>query len=170
VNKISSLGIVTLLVGAVLGSAFVQPAQAQSGGGSQAQALDEYLKMVRGDLAKRRDSALRGLLQLDDAEAKTFWPLQQAYDAELKRISDARLFLVREFGQVYDKLTAEKAKGLAVRFFELDDQRIALHRKYFERISEEVSPVVAVQFIQLQRQFETMASLKLATNAPLAVK
>jgi hypothetical protein len=37
-------------------------------------------------------------------------------------------------------------------------------------MSEQIGAVTAVQFLQLQGQFETMADLKLATAAPLAVE
>jgi hypothetical protein len=166
VNKIRSHGILASLVGAVLALSLVQPVQAQAPG----QPLDEYIKIVRGDMAKRRDSALRGLIQLSEAEAKAFWPLKEAYDAELKELGEVDLKLIREFGKTHDKLSPEKATELAGRFFDLEEQHLALHRKYFKKISEEVSPVVAVQFLQLQRQFETMADLKLITNAPLATR
>ena len=43
-----------------------------------------------------------------------------------------------------------------------------LHRAYFRQISEEISPVVAVQFIQIQNRFETMADVKAATYTPIA--
>jgi len=52
--------------------------------------------------------------------------------------------------------------------FSLDEQRAALHKKYFDLMVERVNPVVAAQFLQLQRQFETMGDLKLATYVPLA--
>ena len=35
---------------------------------------------------------------------------------------------------------------------------------------EQVSAIVAIQFIQLQRQFETMYDMQAASNVPLAMK
>jgi hypothetical protein len=168
VKKDRLLRSIAPFLGVLIAIALAVPAQGQTD--ADAKALEDYFKVVRGDIVKRRDSALRGILQLEEAEAKAFWPLKEQYDAELKKMSDVRLGLVREYAKVYDKLTAETANDLAARFLTLDEQRLALHRKYFKLMTEQVSPVIAVQFLQLQRQFETMADMKLATNAPLAVK
>ena len=59
---------------------------------------------------------------------------------------------------------------LAGRTFDIGAKRSALHRKYYDRISSEISPVIAIQYLQLQAQFETMFDMKLATNVPLAMR
>lgn len=169
-NKLTRLGIASLLVATVFPLGLAQSAGGDAEAASQTQALEQYLKVIRGDLVAKRDSALKALLQLTENEAKMFWPLKEAYDADLKKLGEDRLELIREYGKVYDKLTPEKAQELAERSFALDEKRNALRRMYFKRISVGISPVIAVQFIQLQRQFETMGDLKVATNLPLAVR
>jgi hypothetical protein len=146
------------------------PAAAQMDAPAKEEVLEKYLSAVGEDLGARRDSALLALLELGEEEKKVFLPLLRAYDQEFSANLNTRLELLREFSAVHDKLTAEKATALAERALDLDDQRSALHRKYFRLISEKVSPIVAVQFLQLQSQFETMADLKIATNVPLAVR
>jgi hypothetical protein len=158
----------TLFVILLLCGATLQPgssARAQTG---SAQHLEDYLKTLRGDLVARRDSALVALVQLSEAQAKTFWPLRDAYDAEALKLSDRRVALTTEFAGTQGALTAEKARAFADRMFELESERIALRRKYFDKMAADVSPVAAVQFLQLQRQFETMLDVKAAAVVPLA--
>jgi hypothetical protein len=168
VNKIKMLGLCVLLIGTALAWIPGQPARAEEQ--AQTQTLEEYFEVLRGDLTLRRDSALRALIQLGEGEAEPFWALQKAYDAELAQIGEKRLAVAQKYMKHHADLTAEQATGLAQKFLALDDERNALRRKYFEKIAADVSPIVAVQFLQLQRQFETMADLKVATNAPLAVR
>jgi hypothetical protein len=148
----------------------VLPTAAQMDAPAKEEVLEKYLDAVGQDLGARRDSALLALLELDEEEKKVFLPLLKAYDKELDALFDARLEVLREFSAIHDKLTDEKATELAERALDIGDERTALQRKYFRLISEKVSPIVAVQFLQLQGQFETMADLKLATNVPLAVR
>lgn len=169
-KKLGSIGTIALLAGLALPALNPTPLQAQAQDAAAAQTLEQYLKAVRGDLIARRDSALHALLQMNEAEAEKFWPLQKEYDKEAQQLGKARLSLLREYQEIYDKLTPETAAALADKFFKLHDERDALRRKYFKRMSEEVSIVVAVQFLQLQGQFETMGDLKLATYVPLAVE
>ena len=56
----------------------------------------------------------------------------------------------------------------AAAFRTLREQYDALLRKYFDLMAAQVSPVAAGQFLQIERQFETMADLKVATAMPLA--
>jgi hypothetical protein len=146
------------------------PAVAQMDAPAKEEYLEKFFEAAGQDLGARRDSALRTLLEISEEEKEVFLPLLKSYDEELSAIFDARFALLREFSGVHDKLTDEKAAELAGRALDLDEKRSALHRKYFRLMSEQVSPVVAVQFLQLQSQFETMADLKLATNVPLAVR
>jgi hypothetical protein len=146
------------------------PAAAQMDAPTKEDYLEKFFEAAGQDLGARRDSALRTLLEISEEEKKVFMPLLESYDKELSAIFDARFALLREFSGVHDELTNEKASELAERALDLDEKRSALHRKYFRLMSEQVSPVVAVQFLQLQGQFETMADLKLATNVPLAVR
>lgn len=157
-----------LLAGSLLLS--VPAAFSQEPSDVQAEVLDQYIKTLRGDLTARRDAALRAIVQLSEAEGKSFWPLQQAYDKERVKIGEERRALLKEWGKVYQNLTAEKAKDLAGRLFRIEDSRLALRHTYFDKISAAVSPVVAAQFLQIETQFETMGDVQLATYVPVAVR
>jgi hypothetical protein len=97
-----------------------------------------------------------------------FWPITKEYDKEMKALREQRLDMLKSFTAVRDKLTPETANQLAERALSLADQRNEVRRKYFKIMSDKVSPTAAMQFLQLESQFETMADLKLATAVPLA--
>jgi len=155
---------------ATLALALALTATPQASAQADKEVLRKYFDAIGTDLAKRRDSAMSVLIELNDQQSKAFWPLKQAYDAELKDIFDARFAVLEEFDGIHDALTPEKAKELAGKALDLDARRTALHRKYFELMSEKVSPVAAVQFLQLQSQFETMADMEIASRVPLAMR
>ena len=66
------VAIVLLLAAAML--ALPQSTRAED---AAAEALAEYVKMIGGDLAARRDSAVKTLLQLSDDESKRFWAIKK---------------------------------------------------------------------------------------------
>ena len=53
---------------------------------------------------------------------------------------------------------------------DLERKRTDLHEEYFNRMADEVSTVVAVQWLQLEGQFESMADVKIAEGVPLAIR
>ena len=156
-----------LLIASLLVSGAAVHAQSDLGP-DQSKVLDEYIKTVKGDLVGRRDSALHQLIQLSPEQAKVFWPITKEYDKEMKALREQRLDMLKSFIEVQDELTPEVATELAERALSLADQRNQVRRKYFKIMSEKVTPTAAVQFLQLETQFETMADLKLATAVPLA--
>ncbi len=130
--------------------------------------LERFMLLLRQDLKDRRNAALRGVLKLDTQQIRDFAPLQTAYDEELAGIDDDRRALLEDFIATHDNLTAVRAESLADRFFRLEKRGIGLREKYFRRISDQVSTVTAVQFLQLQRQFEMLGAVKLSSRTPIA--
>ncbi len=157
------LPLATMLVAAAL--VLTLPARAED---RTTRSLEEYLEATRGDVMERRESALKTFIKLDEAQSKAFWQLKKEYDTELKANNEARAAGLREFAKVYKTITPEQAKDLATRSLKLDDDRNALRRKYFDLMSEKVSPLAAGQFLQLERQFETMMDFKVQSVVPLA--
>jgi len=157
-----------LILGLALACAL--PAAAEQPAKANKKVLEQYFAAIGTDIAAKRDSALSTLIELTPEETQLFWPIKKAYDAEFRKLLDARFELLGEFDAVHDKLTAETATALAERALKLDEQRTDLHRRYFKKMSDEISPVVAVQYLQLQSQFETMADIKIATHVPLAMR
>jgi hypothetical protein len=148
----------------VIATILAPPAGAQS----DTEAVEARMDEIRRTITQKRDSALSVLLELSEEQAAAFWPLQQSYDADLGKLSKAEQKLSREFRQSFGKLTAETASDIAERFFNLERERLSLQQSYFQRISESVTPVIAVQFIQLQRQFETELRMEQLKASPLA--
>jgi hypothetical protein len=161
--KYSPLAIAMMLLLAVS-----LPGHAQEG--NQGELLEKYMDTLRKDLTAQRDATMRAVIKLDEEQGKKFWPMKKQYDKELRQIGEARRNLIKEWGAEYSKLTAVRASEFATRSFEIQDQRTALRKKYFAMMANQISPVIAAQFLQLQGQYETMADLKLATYIPIAVE
>ena len=161
-SKLVPVCIALLVLGAV-----ALPARAQD---DETKALEQMLQVARGELTAKRDSALKTLVELDGEKEQAFWSLVGQYDKEMVEQRNQRRALIGEFVAAHDKLTAAQAENLADRVLDLDSARNEVRRKYFKRMSKEVSPVAAAQFLQIQWQFETMGDLKLQTAMPLATE
>jgi len=159
VKKLLNLCVVVLV-------SIVLAAPAVAGG--DLAALDDHMKEVRRKALEKRNSALSVLLTLTDEQQKAFRPLQQAYDKELGKLFERQRKMAVEFSGVYDKLDAATADKLSQQYFNLQREHLAMQQKYLRLISEAVSPVAAVLFIQLQARFETQVELERMKYSPLA--
>ena len=159
-NKLKSIGPMVMIVGATLCVGDVLA--------DDLQALETHMQEVRKKAKQKRDSAIGVMLDMTTEQAKAFRPLMQEYDKELAKLGKSERELVREFNGIFGKLTAESAEAIGQKFFDLERKRLELQQNYLKRISDDVSPVIAVQFIQLQRQFETELAMERMKYSPLA--
>ena len=166
VTRSKWLSLSTILIASTL--ILSLPARAAEPKDPATQSLEEHLKAARGDILQRRDSAVRTLIKLEGDQAKTFAQLMAQYDAELKKIGEARGALLREYAKVYKNPSPDQAKDVAIRSIKLDEDRNALRRKYFDLMADKVSVLVAGQFLQLERQFETLMDVQTQAIVPLA--
>src|SRR5579864_5802819 len=81
--------------------------------------LDQYIQLLKTDLkASARDYISKGMLTFTEEEAKRFWPIYESYMAERGKFLDARLALIMDYADNYDKMTDAKAEELLKRRFE----------------------------------------------------
>jgi len=161
VSKFKSFRVLIVFLAA---TAFLGQPRAQS----DSMALEEHMRQVQRKVAEKRNSAIDTILVMTDEQNDAFRPLQKAYDKEMKQLAKQDRALIREFSEVFDKLNARSATEMGKRLFDLERERLAIQEKYLEQITDAVSPVIAVQFIQLQRRFEAQLESERMKYAPLA--
>lgn len=126
-----------------------------------------YIALLRSDVQSQKVDIIRQNITLSEQEAKTFWPLQRSYENELSTLGDARVSVIREYAKDWDNLSDSTAKDLGTRLLDYQKKRVDLRKKYFDRISKEVTPTVAAKFFQVEIQLENLIDLVVASSVPL---
>jgi hypothetical protein len=130
--------------------------------------LDQYIKLLKTDLkADARQIVSKGMVTFTDEEAKRFWPIYESYMAEREKFLDARLALIMEYADNFDKMTDAKAQELLNRRFEQLKLRNQLDVKYRPQFATALSPRRLVRFYQIQQELEVMIELKAISNIPM---
>jgi hypothetical protein len=130
--------------------------------------LDQYIKLLKTDLkADARQIVSKGMVTFTDEEAKLFWPIYESYMAEREKFLDARLALIMEYADNFDKMTDAKAQELLNRRFEQLKLRNQLDEKYRPKFATALSPRRLVRFYQIQQELEVMIELKAISNIPM---
>jgi hypothetical protein len=132
--------------------------------------LEEMIELARVDLKKQRVRVVGDAMEFAGDEAAAFWPIYKEYEAEFTKQGDARLALIEDYAEHASAMTNEKANELAKRALDLEAERTALKRKYFEKIAKALSPIVAARFIQVENQLEALIDLQIAAQVPLVEK
>lgn len=142
-----------------------QQAQSDSGAG-----MHQLLELVRSDFRTQKVAIVTAAMPFTEAQAGAFWPVYRQYEAELTALWDQRLALIKDYAQTYQAMTDEKAKQLAEGVLRLEDQQVKLRKKYFDRVSDAVGPVLAARFLQVENQIALLVGLQIAEEVPLIRK
>jgi hypothetical protein len=137
--------------------------------GYQGDPVKAYVDAVRRDLGEGKVSLINGTIGLDDEEAKVFWPLYQEYETELFALGDRRLDLIDRFiaADQTEKLDDAEARKMAAEWFEQETARLALWQKYHGLIAAQLSPLRAIQFVQIEHRLSVVVDVMIASELPL---
>ena len=102
-----------------------------------------------------------------DPNYDAFWHEYYLYEAELKKINDQRIQLIRDYAFNYDKMDDTIANNLAERALTLHKNRLELLQKYYERIKKATSPMIAARFLQVEYQISLLLDVEIASKTPL---
>ena len=138
-------------------------------GPAQAQVHDETILTYKV-LTEEWHDLIAGVLDLTETEAETFWPIYEEYAAVKGALWDERIDVIKMFLSGYDTMGPEVARGLLGASFEIDFKMVALERAYADRFDDVLPPAKVVRLFQAENKLETMMSMEIAKDIPLAKK
>ena len=146
-------------------AAFSSPqlAQAQQDDGTKA---DEQIviKQIQTD----RRAVYAQNLELTDAESSAFWPVYDEFEAEMKKITDARLELLDQYADKYDAMDDATAKQMLGRRLQLDKEAFELRQKYAKKVEKVLPSVKVLRYVQLQDRIDNILAGNMYSLIPLA--
>jgi Spy/CpxP family protein refolding chaperone len=157
---------VLAVVGALLLSSVPLFAQAAQGAGPN-DPIDTDIKLLREDVRSERKQFVAANLPLTDTEATKFWPIYDQYSAEVWKIGDARVELIKEYVQSYDTMTDAQANDFMNRSAAIDQQFSALLTKYVPIFEKVISPKKTARWYQIDRRLDLLINVQLAANIPI---
>lgn len=128
------------------------------------------LELARSDFRTQKVAIVTAAMQLDEEQSSKFWPVYREYQAELTALWDRRLALIKDYADSYQIMTDQKAKDLAQGVLRLEEDGVKLRRKYFDRMSKALTPVIAGRFLQVENQVDLLVRLQIASELPLIQK
>jgi hypothetical protein len=129
--------------------------------------VEQDIKLLREDIRSRKKQLIAANLKLTADQATRFWPLYDQYAADLSRIGDQQTALIREYADQWGTMTDEQASRLAKRSLAMDERIAQLRVKYLLIFSQAVPGQVVATFYQLDRRFQALVEIQLASQIPL---
>jgi hypothetical protein len=129
--------------------------------------VDRDLQLLRKDLRSQRKQIVAANVTLTAAEAQKFWPIYDEYAAELAKINDTKLSLIKEYAANYAAFTDAQAQSIMERWTAADDAAIQLRIKYIPIFQNVLPGKTVALFFQIDRRIGVLTDLQIASDIPL---
>lgn len=160
------LKIVLLLI--VTGLAM--PAIAQDkGAGKAAMAGTTDMEILREKIKADKKLVVAANMELTDAEAKSFWPIYDAYQKDLQKINEQMGKAIKDYAAVWNKgaVSNATAKKLLDESFSVEEAELKLKRSYVPKLEKALPGVKVARYIQIENKIRALVRMELAANIPL---
>jgi hypothetical protein len=126
-----------------------------------------YIELLRTDLKAGKSQIMGEVMQLDTDQATKFWPIYKDFETEYSLLGDQVVAAVKKYAEEFDKMTDATADELGQQILSIEQQRNALKKKYYDRVKQDLGPIVAMRFLQVENQLERIVDLQIAAGLPI---
>ena len=130
--------------------------------------LTAYAELLRSDVRTQKVAILTEVMGFTEAEDKAFWPIYREYEADMSKLGDERVTLIRSYADSFAALTDENAAALAAKAMDLDARRSAALGRCYEKVKAATSARTALRFLQVEHQLQLLIDLQIAASLPVA--
>ena len=108
-------------------------------------------------------------MQLSEAEAKGFWPVYDAYQADLQKLNQRLGALIKNYADAYNKgpVSDETAKKLMNEMLAIEDAEVKLKRSYAPRLEKTVPSMKVARYLQIENKIRAVIKYDMASQIPL---
>ena len=129
----------------------------------------DNLQILRQKIKADKKFLVATNMELTEAEAKSFWPIYDAYQKDLQKIN-------RRIAAVLDSYTADmsgktftddKAKKLIDEALAIEQAEADLKSNYAPKLSKALPPVKVARYLQIENKIRAVVKYDLAQGVPL---
>ena len=108
-------------------------------------------------------------MDLTDAEGKAFWPVYDAFQADLKQLNDRTLRAITAYADAYNKgpVPNETAKKLLAESLAIEAAEVTLKQSYVPKLEAVLPEAKAARYIQIESKIRAAVRYELAGEIPL---
>jgi len=123
---------------------------------------------IKAQIQSNRQALVAENLTLGESEGEAFWPVYRDFHAERDGLLDRRINLLQAFRDNFDGLTGEQATQMLDDYFALEDDFLALRKKYLPIFREVLSDKQTLRYYQIENKMDSIIEYELSQVVPLA--
>ena len=133
---------------------------------AQSQPADNT-ELVRQKLRSDKKLLVAENMKLTDAEATAFWPVYDAFQADLGKINDRAVKLIEYYAANHATMTDTAATRMTDEYLASERDRAALLQSYRQKFSAVLPPLKVARYYQIENKIRAVVNWELAKQIPL---
>jgi hypothetical protein len=134
-----------------------------------AQANDE-LTILQSLFGMEKKAIVAEFVQLDNTQQQAFWTLYEEYEVERKELGVSRLDLIVQYAGQYESMTDEQAAEFMSQLIDQRKKTDKVLDTYYKKISKATSPMIGLQFFQVESYILTAVRMYILDQVPFVSK
>jgi len=165
-NKLTCALALSICVSATAVGPAIKKTFAQSATNSQS-GIDQNIQLLRQDIRSKKKQLVAANLTLTPAEATSFWPVYDRYTADLAKINDERVAVIKEYADSWGKMSDDQALSLTNRALAIEKNVADLRIRYVPIFNKVIPGTKVATFFQIDRRIQTLIDIQLSSQLPL---
>ena len=128
--------------------------------------VSDMVELTRTVLRSDKKVVFAENMWLTNEESKAFWPVYNQYEAELSRINDRVVKLLKEYAETFDTLTNDQAKAIVNETFDIRKMKLDLRKSYAKKFANVIPEKKVFRFFQLEYAIEALVNYSIAADLP----
>ena len=128
------------------------------------------MEILRQKIQADKKLVVASAMELTEAEAKGFWPVYDAFQADLQKINGQIGQVIKAYAAAYrtDTLTNDKAKELLGEALKVEQAEVDLKQAYVPKLGAVLPQVKVARYLQVENKIRAVLKYELAGEIPLA--
>jgi len=128
------------------------------------------MEILRQKIKADKKLVVASAMELTEAEAKGFWPVYDAFQADLQKINGQIGQVIKAYAAAYrtDTLTNDKAKELLGEALKVEQAEVDLKQAYVPKLGAVLPQVKVARYLQVENKIRAVLKYELAGEIPLA--
>ena len=128
------------------------------------------MEILRQKVKADKKLVVAANMELTEGEAKGFWPVYEAYQADLDKINERLAKLILSYSDLYQKntLTDEAAKSLLDEALAIEQAEVTMKQGYVPRLSAALPATKVARYLQIENKIRAVIKFEMADGIPLA--
>ena len=123
--------------------------------------------VMQSNYNAEKKALIKEAIQLNDEEAKEFWPLYQEYNNKLQKINNEIVSLINKNADKLETLTNDEAEDIWEKKMDLSYDLVKLEKKYFKKMKRVLPAGKVVRYFQAENKIKALMSAQMAVEVPL---